>query len=71
MVDILLMKKQKRQIFNFTSRKTAKELGMLLTLKISSCILKIPNDAYTTLPTKSDWLFNTHTRVLQRDRLIL
>ena len=50
MVDILLMKKQKRQIFNFTSRKTAKEFGML-TLELSSCISEIPDDAYTTLPT--------------------
>ena len=42
----------------------------MLTLELSSCILEIPNDAYTTL-SQSDWLFNTQSRVLQADRLML
>ena len=42
----------------------------MLTLKLSSYILEIPNDAYTTL-SQSDWLFNTQSRVLQADRLML
>ena len=42
----------------------------MLTLELSSFILEIPNDAYTTL-SQSDWLFNTQSRVLQADRLML
>ena len=43
-------------------------MGML-TLGLSSYLLKIPNDAYTTL--NSDWLFDTQSRVLQADWFIL
>ena len=42
----------------------------MLTLELSSVVLGIPNDAYDT-HLKSDWLFNTQTRVLQADWLTL
>ena len=40
----------------------------MLTLELSSYLLEITNDAYTTL--SSDWLFNTQSRVLQADWFI-
>ena len=43
----------------------------MLTLELSVSVLEIPNVAYTTQHTKSDWLFNTQSRVLQVDWFIL
>ena len=44
----------------------------MLTSELSSYLLEIPLpfDAYTT-SVKSDWLFNSQSRVLQADRLML
>ena len=42
----------------------------MLPLKLSSIVLEIPIDAYTTW-SKSDWLFVTQSRVLQADWSIL
>ena len=42
----------------------------MLTSELSSYLLEIPQDAYTT-SVKSDWLFNSQSRVLQADRLML
>ena len=42
----------------------------MLTLELSSIVLKTPNDAYKT-QSKCDWLFNTQSRVLLADWLIL
>ena len=42
----------------------------MLTLGLSSYLLEIPYDAYTTL-SQTDWLFNTQPRVLQADWFIL
>ena len=42
----------------------------MLTLELSSYVLEIPNDAYTH-SVNSDWLLNTHSRVLQADWLTL
>ena len=39
------------------------------TLELSSIVLEIPNEAYTT-QSESDWLFTTQSRVLQADWLI-
>ena len=41
------------------------------TLELSTIVLEIPNDAYTyNTQSKSDWLFNSQSRVLQADWLI-
>ena len=40
------------------------------TLELSSIVLEIPNEAYTT-QSESDWLFTTQSRVLQADWWIL
>ena len=40
----------------------------MLTLELSSHVLEIPNDAYATFGNR---FFNTQSRVLQGDRLIL
>ena len=36
------------------------------TLELSSIVLEIANEAYTT-QSESDWLFTTQSRVLQAD----
>ena len=39
--------------------------------ELSSSALEIPNDVHTTISQKLDWMFNTQSRVLQPDWLIL
>ena len=39
--------------------------------ELSSSVLEILNDVHTTLSQKLDWMFNTRSRVLQPDWLIL
>ena len=43
----------------------------MFILESSSHVLEIPNDAFTTLRSKSDWLFNTKSRVLPVEWFIL
>ena len=53
-------------IFRHTSHNTCSNKS-LLTLELSSYLLEIPNDTYTTLSQYSYWLFNTRSRVLKAD----
>ena len=43
----------------------------MLTLKLLSYVLAIPNDAYTTLGKNLSWSLINQSRVLQADWLIL
>ena len=43
----------------------------MLALELASIVLEIPNDAYTITQSKSGWLFNTQSRILQADSSLL